>query len=120
NRWNGKGTSNTMPRAVRDDPNDNHRSSTKYVEDASYLRLQNLQLGYTIPQDLTSKMGVRSLRIYFNGQNLFTLTGYTGYNPDVRGGAGWNEVTSDPLAIGVDTGSYPMPRVYQLGIEIDF
>jgi len=120
NRWHGKGTSNSIPRAVRDNPNDNTRSSTRFLEDASYLRLENMQLGYTIPDQLTSRIGIRNLRFYINAQNLFTLTKYSGYNPDVRGGAGYDEVSGDPLSIGVDNGSYPLPKVLQFGVQVGF
>lgn len=120
NRWTGEGTSTTMPRAVRQDPNDNARASDRFVEDASYLRLQSLQIGYTLPEEWISQAGMSRLRVYLNGQNLLTLTGYSGYNPDVRGGAGWSEVSRSPLSIGVDTGTYPLPRVFQLGVQASF
>jgi hypothetical protein len=117
-RWTGEGTSYTMPRAVRDNPNDNTRPSTRFVDNAAYLRLQNLQIGYTFPVSLVSRVNIRKLRVYFNGQNLFTLTDYPNYTPDVRGGGGWAETAGDPLSIGVDTGTYPLPRVFQLGIQL--
>lgn len=117
-RWHGKGTSNTMPRAVRDDPNDNTRPSTRFLENASYLRLQSFQVGYSFPQSFLQRLGVRSLRIYANTQNLFTWTAYKGYNPDVRGGDGSSETTGNPLTIGIDNGSYPLSKVFQFGVQL--
>ncbi|MEX2574716.1 MAG: TonB-dependent receptor [Balneolaceae bacterium] len=125
NRWQGEGTSNTIPRASRDAAYSNARSQSRFVEDASFLRLQNLQIGYTLPGELTEHMGIRNMRIYFNGQNLFTLTGYSNYTPDVRGGGAESRTTgqtdmSNPLAMGVDMGAYPVPRVLQFGIQTSF
>ncbi|MES3017051.1 MAG: TonB-dependent receptor [Bacteroidota bacterium] len=120
NRWKGPGTSNTMPRAIRGGANLNSRPSTRYVEDASYLRLQNLQFGYVIPQSVLGKFGVKRLRTYINTQNLLTISGYTNYSPDGLGGNGNNGGGQDPLAIGVDTGNYPIPRVVQFGLQANF
>jgi len=120
NRWTGPGTSNTMPRAIRGGANLNSRPSTRYVEDASYLRLQNLQVGYVLPQDALSSIGVKRLRAYINTQNLFTITGYSNYSPDGLGGSGYGNNDLDPLSIGVDTGNYPIPKVYQFGLQASF
>jgi hypothetical protein len=120
NRWKGEGTSNSMPRAIRGGANLNSRASTRYVENASYLRMQNLQLGYVIPSGLVSRYGIKKLRTYVNAQNLFTLTHYSNYSPDGLGGSGLNAPNLDPLSIGVDTGSYPIPLVLQLGVQVGF
>lgn len=119
-RWTGPGTSNTMPRAIRGGANLNSRPSTRYVEDASYLRLQNLQIGYLLPEEILSQFGIKRFRAYVNGQNLFTITGYSNYSPDGLGGSGFGNNDLNPLSIGVDTGNYPIPRVIQFGLQAGF
>lgn len=120
NRWKGPGTSNTLPRAVRGDTNQNNRSQSDYVLDADFLRMQNFQIGYTLPQSLIKRVGARNARIYFNGQNLFTITKYPNYNADTLGGVGFNDDSMSPLAFGVDTGSTPIPSVYSFGVNLTF
>lgn len=83
NRWTGEGTSNEMPRAIYGDPNKNTRISDRYVENGSYLRLKNVTLGYTLPKAITRKFMVEDLRFFFTGQNLLTITGYSGFDPEV-------------------------------------
>lgn len=119
-RWQGEGTSNSMPRAVRGDPNNNARPSTRFVEDASFLKLRNMQIGYRLPKNFLNSIGMTRARVYFSGQNVFTLTSYSGYNPDVLGGSGWATNALNPLSIGVDTGTYPLPRTIQFGVQIGF
>jgi len=106
-RWRGEGTSNSMPRAVYSDPNMNVRHSDRFIEDGSYLRLKNLTLGYTLPTDLSRKAYLSNARLYLSAQNLFTLTRYSGFDPEV--GAG-----------GVDLGTYPVTRTVSLGLNIQF
>jgi TonB-linked SusC/RagA family outer membrane protein len=120
NRWKGPGTSNTLPRAVRGDTNQNNRGQSRYVLDADFLRMQNFQIGYTLPQGLIKRVGARNARVYFNGQNLLTFTKYPNYNADTLGGAGYNDDTMSPLGFGVDTGSTPIPSVYSLGVNLTF
>jgi hypothetical protein len=120
-RWKGEGTSNSMPRAVRGNPNDNTRPSTRFVENASFFKLQSVQIGYTLSDKATNRLGIKKLRAYINGTNLLTITKYPNYNPDILGGAGYNNVNNlDPLSIGVDTGTYPIPRVFQFGVVANF
>lgn len=107
NRWTGEGTSNTMPRAVFNDPNKNSRPSDRYVENGSYLRIKNLTLGYTLPSSLTQKAYMSSVRVYASGLNMFTFTRYTGFDPEVG--------TS-----GIDNNVYPVTATYSLGINIGF
>lgn len=83
NRWTGEGTSNTMPRAVYNDPNQNARASNRYVEDGSYLRIKNVTIGYTIPMVLIKRAHLTTARLYFSAQNLLTLTKYSGFDPEV-------------------------------------
>ena len=84
NRWTGEGTSNRIPRFMLGD-NTNWQSSDLYVYDGSYLRLKNIQIGYTLPAALTQKVFVSSLRFYVAAENLFTFTKYHGFDPFI----GW-------------------------------
>ena len=74
----------SIPRATINDPNDNDRISDRYIEDGSYIRLKNISLGYTFPKKTIDKLGLSNLRIYANIQNLLTITGYDGYDPEIR------------------------------------
>lgn len=110
----------TQPRVTLSDANNNLRFSDRYVEDGSFLRLKNLQIGYTIPSEYTKKAHINRFRIYVSGQNLLTFTKYKGYDPeigDLTQGAG-EDVKS--LGIGVDLGNYPQPRLYYFGINVSF
>ena len=104
------------PRASINDPNDNDRISDRYVEDASFIRVKNITLGYTFPKSLLKKIYVDNIRLYCNIQNLFTLTKYSGYDPEV--GASTQDATG--LTYGVDNGRYPSPVTYSFGINLTF
>ena len=105
------------PRAsINANPNLNSRESSRYVEDGSYLRLKNLVLGYTLPKKVLKKMHFDNFRVYMNIQNLFTVTKYTGYDPEV--GASTQDATG--LTFGVDNGRYPSPTTYAIGLNIGF
>jgi TonB-linked SusC/RagA family outer membrane protein len=106
-RWTGAGTSNDVPRAVAGDPNNNLRVSSYYLEDGSYLRIKTLTLGYTLPKGIMDRISAKQLRVYVSGQNLLTLTKYTGFDPEVG-------------SRGVDLGVYPQPRVFLAGLNIGF
>lgn len=80
-RWHGEGTSNTLPRIVSGDPNINRRFSTLYLEDTDYFRIQNIQLGYNLPQESIESLGFKNLRLYVAGQNLFTFSDFNGFDP---------------------------------------
>ncbi len=110
NRWTGEGSSNEIPRFVFGD-NQNWRSSDLLVKDGSYLRLKNLQVGYTLPKNLTRKVFVNSLRFYLAGENLLTFTKYDGFDP---------EISSGGTSLGIDRGVYPQARVYTVGVSINF
>lgn len=88
------------------------KMSSFFVEDGSFLRLRNVVLGYTLPNSLTSKVGVEKLRLYAGGKNLFTLTKYTGFNPEVGG--------NNLLNMGVDIGLYPVTKMFYFGANIVF
>ena len=96
--------------------------SSYYIEDGSYLRLRTLQFGYTLPQSVLSKLGMTSARVYIQGQNLFTITGYSGIDPalsSVNVSGGESDSTVD-LALGVDLGNYPSSRIFSAGINVTF
>ena len=99
-------------RANRKQTGSNGRTSTWHLEDGSYLRLQNLALGYTLPRAFTQKFKVEKMRVYVSGQNLFTITDYSGYNPEV------NARPSQNLTPGEDYGTYPLARTYMFGLNI--
>lgn len=106
-RWTGAGTSTTMPRAIYADPNRNNRASTRWLEDGSYLRLKNITFGYNFTQDWVRKIGAKSLRLYLSFDNLWTLTNYSGLDPEV---GLW----------GLDYGIYPTSRTYMFGASVKF
>ncbi len=110
-RWTGEGTSNTTPRASTNASN-NYLFSDFFVEDASFLRIQNVQLGYSIPSAALEKIKMDKIRLYISTNNLYTFTKYSGYNPDVS--------NANPTAAGVDLGQYPQTRTYTLGINVSF
>ena len=109
--------SNTKtPRPTITDPNDNDRLSDRYVEDGSYIRLKNITLGYTLPKSVLEKMHFENIRVYMNIQNLYTLTKYQGFDPEV--GASTQDSTG--LTFGVDNGRYPSPMTCSFGVNITF
>jgi len=111
NRWTGEGTSNTVPRASNEASN-NYLFSSFFVEDGSYLRIQNVQLGYSISEKFLERMSIDKFRIYVAVNNLYTFTKYEGYNPDVS--------NSSPVGAGVDLGQYPQTRTFTTGINVSF
>ena len=112
NRWTGEGSTNKYPRFVFDSANENYRVSDYWMEDASFLRARNIQLGYTLPQKITRLAFVNRLRLYGQVENAFTLTKYTGCDPEVSTG-GFTEV-------GVDRGVYPQNRTVTFGVNLTF
>jgi len=110
NRWTGEGTSNSYPRISSSDGNGNFtKMSDFYLEDGDYLRLKVVQLGYSLPQSIISKAGLQKLRLYVSGENLFTLTKYTGYDPEIGGDV-----------FGIDRGYYPQARSFMFGASVQF
>ncbi len=105
-----------IPHVSINDPNDNDRTSDRYIEDGSYIRVKNITLGYTFPKSVLSKIKVENIRVYMNIQNLYTFTKYTGYDPEV--GASTQDSTG--LTYGVDNGRYPSPAMYSFGLNITF
>ncbi len=105
-----------VPRAAINDPNDNDRISSRWIEDGSYLRIKNISLGYTFPKNIVKKLYLENLRLYCNIQNLHTFTKYKGYDPEV----GASTQDSQGLVYGLDFGRYPSPTTYSFGLNIAF
>lgn len=118
NRWKGEKTSNTYPRASWDASGNNASYSTRFLEDGSYTRLKNLQLGYTIPENLLGKIGFSALRIYFSGTNLLTFSKYSGMDPEMT--VSDNAKGQGDSAAGLDWGTYPAAKSYNMGINFTF
>ena len=122
NRWKGEGTSNSIPRASLDDPNGNNRYSDRWIENGSFMRIKNLQIGYTIPSKGISKFTkefITGSRFYIGVNNLATFTKYKGYDPEVTRGFSFQK-GEFALANGQDGGGSPQPRVVQIGWSITF
>lgn len=109
-RWTGEGTSNDYPRLTNSDLNGNFSSmSDFYLEKGDYVRLKQVQLGYSIKSDLLQKISVTKFRIYLQSENLLTITKYTGYDPEIGGGV-----------YGIDKGIYPQARSFIAGLQLQF
>ena len=108
-RWTGDGSTNDArhPRYSFTDANSNIRVSDRYVEDGSFVKIKNLQLGYNFPKSLVGKV-FSNCRLYVQAKNLYTFTKYSGYDPEIAGGI---------LDTGIDRGSYPQPRTYAIGLD---
>ncbi len=123
-RWTAEGTatSSSNPRLVPGDPNGNNRYSDRWIEDAGYLRIQNIQLGYSLPADQLRTWTndfVSRMRFYVGVQNLATFTKYSGYDPEVGRTQSFQK-GDFTLASGVDGGASPLPRIIQLGWSVTF
>ncbi len=106
-RWRGEGTSQTMPRAVWADPNQNARVSDRWVENGSYLRLKNISLSYDFPRRWMHSIGLESLRLTFSCENVATITAYKGIDPEVG-------------VDGIDYSSFPACRTFSVGLNVNF
>ncbi|NME70053.1 SusC/RagA family TonB-linked outer membrane protein [Flammeovirga aprica] len=113
NRWKRPGDQTDIPKSSPGNT-DNSRISTRFVEDASYLRLKALTVSYTLPQNVTEKLSMSAARFYVTGENLWTLTNYTGFDPEVNQGGNSNTV------LGIDYGTYPQTRSIIVGANITF
>ncbi len=111
-RWTADNPSTTNFRITGNDPNKNMGNpSSWFVENGSFFRLKNLQVGFTIPEEITKKIKLTKLRVYASGQNLWTVTKYTGFDPEFGiGGA---------IGAGYDNGSYPQSKILILGVQVD-
>jgi len=126
NAWSPDNQHNDVrfPRPVFNDPNENIRASDRWVEDGSYMRMERVTVGYTVPTELVDGIGLRNIRVYLSGENLFTITGYSGLDPELgtaSGDAGINNVGNDGLfSRGFDGTAWPHPRRFETGIEVGF
>jgi TonB-linked SusC/RagA family outer membrane protein len=111
-RWTGEGTSDEIPRYTWSDVNNNYRVSDLYIESGNYLRLKNIQIGYTLPKKFLERIKSTSWRFYVSAENLVTLTSYSGADPEI-GAMG-------SLDIGIDRGIYPSARTFRFGTSISF
>ena len=123
-RWTAEGSTNSSwsPRLTRDDPNNNNRYSDRWIEDAGYLRIQNIQIGYSLSSEKLmswTKGFVSRMRFYAGAQNLATFTNYTGYDPEVGRTQSFQKGEFN-LATGQDGGASPLPRIVQLGWSVTF
>lgn len=118
-RWHGEGTSNTIPRVSASNPNKNYRTSDLFIEKGDFLRLKNITLGYTLPKSLTEKLKISTVRVYVTGQNVFTLTSYSGLNPEL-GFAEGNRSAGQYPQQNVDYAQYPQARTFTAGATISF
>lgn len=109
-RWHGTGTSTTYP-SVRIGGGQNYLANSFYVQDGSYFRVRNLQLGYSFPQLITGKLGLSKLRVFADAQNPFNFFGYKGFSPEVGGG---------PTKAGIDVNMYPLSATYRIGVNVTF
>ncbi len=111
NAWTEDNKNTNIPRAVIEDTN-NSKESTRYLEDGSFLRLKNIELGYTLPKNIINRLGISKCRIYFNAQNVWTLTDYSGIDPEVGRG--------DVLSLGIDRSFYPINKSFFAGVQLSF
>ncbi|HEX5172074.1 MAG TPA: TonB-dependent receptor [Cyclobacteriaceae bacterium] len=119
-RWTGEGTSNKEPRATQGGYN--WLTSSRFIQDGSFFRLRSVTLGYNIPANLAEKLRMKSARVYLRGTNLFTITNYTGYSPEVTGYSPTNaDYGGDkPTDNGIDRSTYPVSVIYSAGINVTF
>jgi TonB-linked SusC/RagA family outer membrane protein len=111
-RWTGEGTSNTVPRFTFADNNNNNRVSDLYIEDGSYMRLKNVQIGYSLPNNILSKVKAEKWRFYISGENILTFTKYTGVDPEIG--------ATSSFDAGIDRGVYPQARTIRFGTSVTF
>jgi len=117
NRWHGEGTSNTEPRPT--EGGYNYRISSRFVQDGSFFRLRSLTVGYDLPASVLDRLKMRSARFYLRGTNVFTSTKYTGYTPEVAT-VDPKTPKNEPLNNGIDKGTYPIPSIYSVGLNVTF
>ena len=117
-RWTGDGSSNTQPRPSWTSKSNNARPSSRFLEDGSYIRLKNLQFGYTIPEKILKITGLSKARVYVSGTNLYTLTGYPGLDPEMT--VSDNSKNEGDRSDGIDWGTYPSAMTLMFGIDITF
>jgi TonB-linked SusC/RagA family outer membrane protein len=116
--WTPENQSNEVPRAAWGGATNNNRPSTRFIEDGSYLRLKNIQLGYTLPTNVSTKIRIDQLRIYVSAQNLFTITKFPGLDPEMQ--TSENSMSEGDRAACIDWGTYPTSKTYLIGVNVSF
>lgn len=111
-RWTGEGSTNEVPRYTWIDVNNNARVSDLYIEDGSYVRIKNIQIGYTLPRSILNRIGASKWRFYVSAENLYTLTNYSGSDPEIG--------ALSSLDMGIDRGVYPHARTWRIGTSVSF
>src|SRR5690606_37857946 len=109
NAWTPDNTNTQMPRAILPDPNQNNRPSTRWLEDGSFIRLKNVRLGYNLPSPACEKLRMSNAQVYASAVNVFTITDYTGYDPEL------GNLNQSPELGNLDAGQYPQSRQYVIG-----
>jgi TonB-linked SusC/RagA family outer membrane protein len=104
----------SIPRVTSNDNNDNRRASDRFIEDGTYVRIQNISLGYTLPAKWTNRIAIKQVKVYVNLQNLYTFSKYSGFDPEI------GSFNQSALLQNIDQGHYPVPRVFTLGVNIGF
>lgn len=112
NSWTPSNTNTTLPALSQTITNNETSPNSYFIEDGSYIRLKNLQVGYTFSDDLASKIGADSFRLYVQGSNLFTISGYDGFDPEI--------ISNDNLTLGVNNQVYPLARILSIGVNLKF
>ncbi len=118
NRWTGEGSSTTQPRPSWSAKSNNARPSSRFLEDGSYLRIKNLQLGYTLPSGFLASTGLSKMRLYVSATNLLTITGFPGLDPEMT--VSDNSKNEGDRANGIDWGTYPSTMSLLLGVDLTF
>ncbi|HLF64357.1 MAG TPA: TonB-dependent receptor [Saprospiraceae bacterium] len=123
NSWTSSNTGASVPKASnKSNFSTNTQSTSYYVEDGSFIRLKSLQLGYSLPESLCENIGLTDLKIYVQGTNLFTLTDYSGLDPDIADYSGTDQALQGQAdtAFGVDLGNYPLVKQFLVGLHVGF
>jgi len=112
NAWTSSNTNTSVPALSTSITNNEGDPNSYYVEDGSFFRLKNIQMGYSLSDDLTKKMNISSVRLYVQATNLFTITDYSGFDPEV--------ISQNNLSLGVDNRVYPNSKIFTMGVNLKF
>ncbi len=118
--WHGEGTSNSLPLLSWTDAQNNKQMSTRFLESGDYLKLKNIQLGYNLGSPALNRLKIKSMRIYVSVQNVFTITKYSGQDPEMTTSADAASSNDGPKALNIDWGTYPAARTFTFGANINF
>ena len=118
--WHGEGTSNTLPLLSWNDAVNNTQMSTRFLESGSYLKLKNIQVGYNLSNAALARLKIASMRLFVSVQNVFTITKYTGQDPEMTTSADAASSNDGPKALNIDWGTYPAARTITIGANVNF